>query len=122
MQPNFDNQAEHQVPVPPMDSSGQSSGLSIPSAVEERSVTFSPYLDEREQQMDDDYEWCLNSRDLHRAYGGQVVMVYKRKIWGAGKDHRAAWEMACREPECPPRHDMAGVVVPEYIPIPGESE
>jgi len=41
---------------------------------------FGPGLDEREQQMDDDYEWCLHDPEIRKKYGGQVVVAYKRKI------------------------------------------
>jgi hypothetical protein len=78
--------------------------------------SFGPYLDERERQMDDDYEWCLNDPEVRKAYGGKVVVAYKRKIWGVGKNHAAAWAAALRKRDCPSRGEVAIVVVPDYIP------
>lgn len=75
-----------------------------------------PYLDEREQQIDDDYEWCLHDAEVRKSYGGKVVVAYQRKIWGVGKDHAAAWAAARRKRGCPPRGYAAVVVVPPYVP------
>ena len=36
---------------------------------------FRPYLDEREQQMWEDYEWCLHDPEVRRKYGGKVVVA-----------------------------------------------
>jgi hypothetical protein len=76
---------------------------------------LSPYLDEREQQMNDDYEWCLHDPEVRKKYGGKVVVAYKHKIWGAGKNHLAAWTAAQRKRGCPKRGYAAIVVVPHYI-------
>jgi hypothetical protein len=73
------------------------------------------YLDEREQQMEDDYEWCLHDPEVRKAYGGRVVVAYQRKIWGAGRDHAAAWTAARRKRGCPPRGHAAIVFVPPNI-------
>jgi hypothetical protein len=78
--------------------------------------TLGPRLDEREQQMNADYEWCLRDPEVRRRYGGRVVVAYQRKIWGTGKDHAAAWAAAARKRGCPPRGHAAIVVVPDYIP------
>ena len=75
-----------------------------------------PYLDEREQQMQDDYEWCLHDPEVRQAYGGRVVVAYQRKIWGAGKNHAVAWAAAQRKRGCPSRAQVAIVVVPPCIP------
>jgi hypothetical protein len=80
--------------------------------------TLSPYLDEREQQIQDDYEWCLHDPEVRRKYGGKVVVAYKRKIWGAGKNHTAAWAAAQRKRGCPQKGYAALVVVPYLIPDP----
>ena len=79
--------------------------------------TFSPYLDQREQQIDDDYEWCLHDPEVQKKYGGKVVVVHKRKIWGVGKNHKAAWLAAQRKRGCPARDQIAIVVVPYSFPI-----
>ena len=73
---------------------------------------FGPYLAEKEQQVDDDYEWCLRDRQTQEKYGGKVVVVHKRKIWGVGKDHAAAWSSAQRKRGCPTKDQVAVVVVP----------
>ena len=49
-------------------------------------------------------------------FGGKVVVVHKRKIWGVGKDHAAAWVAAQRKRGCPTKDQIAVVVVPFAIP------
>jgi hypothetical protein len=69
-------------------------------------------LDERERQIDADYAWCLTDSAVQQSHGGQVVAVHERRIWGAGKNHAAAWKAARRERGCPPHDDLVFVVVP----------
>jgi hypothetical protein len=76
-----------------------------------------PTLDERERQIDADYEWCLRDSEVHRAYGGKVVAAYQGKIWGSGKDHVSAWEAARQHAECPAKEVIAFVVVPIRDPL-----
>ncbi len=71
-----------------------------------------PYLDEREQQMSDDYEWCVNDPEIRQKYAGKVVVVQGRKIWGVGKNHVAAWAAAQRRRGCPSRQEVALVPIP----------
>jgi hypothetical protein len=78
--------------------------------------SLAPTLDDREQQIWDDYEWCLSDRQVQEKYGGKVVVVYNRKIWGVGKHHAAALAAAQRKRGCPPRDRLALVVVPYAIP------
>ncbi len=75
--------------------------------------SFGPTLSVREQQMDQDYEWCLHDPEIRRKYGSQVVVAHRRKIWGVGSNHAAALAAAQRQLGCPPRHELAIVVVPE---------
>jgi hypothetical protein len=77
----------------------------------EQSV-LGPTLDEREQQIWDDYEWCLSDSRVREKYSGKVVVVHNRKIWGVGRDHAAALLAAQRKRGCPPRERLALVVVP----------
>lgn len=79
------------------------------------------YLTEEEKKIDEDYEWCLNDPDVQRQYGGQVVVAHQRRIWGAGKNHRAAWDAALQHPECPHPRVCAFVVVPAFLPAPHPS-
>lgn len=74
--------------------------------------TFPPTLNEREQQIQSDYEWCLHDGGVRQQYGGQVVVVHQRKIWGAGRSHAAAWAAARRKRGCPSKDRIAIVVVP----------
>jgi hypothetical protein len=71
-------------------------------------------LDERERQIDDDYEWCLHSEEVQKAYAGKVVATYKRRIWGAGKNHGAAIRAGQRKAGCPPKENMAYVYIEGY--------
>jgi hypothetical protein len=72
-----------------------------------------PHLDEREQRINDDYEWCLRDSTVREKHAGQVVIVHSRTIWGAGKNHAAAWAAAARKRGCPPKDQVAMVVVPD---------
>ena len=47
-----------------------------------------------------------------RKFGGSVVVAYKQRIWGAGKDYQAAWNAARRKKACPGRGMVAFVVIP----------
>jgi hypothetical protein len=78
--------------------------------------TFPPYLTEDERLKEDDYEWALHDMETRRKYGGKVVVVYRKRILGAGKNHRAAWAAAQRRRDCPQRYEVAMPVVPHLIP------
>jgi hypothetical protein len=75
-------------------------------------LAFAPYLDEREQQIDADYEWCSHDPEVRQRYGGKVVIAYRRKVWGVGRNHRQAWAVASKKAGCPAKHLVAFVVVP----------
>jgi hypothetical protein len=77
-------------------------------------------FDERETLLDEDYQWCLLDLTVRQTYGGQVVAAHERRIWGAGKDHEAAWRAARKLPGCPPEDLLVFVAVPdrgtEFLP------
>lgn len=62
---------------------------------------------------EEDFNWAWDDLELQRLYGGLVVAVRQRTVWGAGKNHRAAWEDAQRKPNCPPSSEFA------FVPISG---
>jgi hypothetical protein len=68
-------------------------------------------FNERENQIDDDYEWCLTDHEVRRKYGGQVVVVFQRRVWGWGKNHDLAWRMARWQPDCPDQDQVVFVFV-----------
>jgi hypothetical protein len=72
-----------------------------------------PYLTEEEKRIDEDYEWALHDPEVRRQYGGQVVAVYQKRVWGAGRDHGVASRSALATPGCPERRFLALVVVPD---------
>ena len=74
-----------------------------------------PSLDDRERRIDEDYEWCLHDPGIRLAYGGKVVVVHQRTIWGVGSTHAAAWEAARQRPGCPSRESLAVVAVPHLV-------
>ena len=78
--------------------------------------TFPPYLTHEEQRKQDDYEWALHDTETQRKYGGKVVVVYQKRILGAGKTHRTAWAAAQRRRDCPQRYEVAMPVVPYFVP------
>ena len=77
---------------------------------------LSPFLDEREQRINADHAWCTSDLEVRRKYGGKIVAVHERKILGAGKTYAAAWLAAQRRRDCPPKHEVAMVVVPYLLP------
>ncbi len=80
---------------------------------------LSPHLDAREQQIQDDYEWCWHNSEMRKKHGGKVVIVHKRKVWGVGANHTLAWADAQRKRGCPPKQAVAAVVMPHFVPDPG---
>jgi hypothetical protein len=79
-----------------------------------------PALDERELQMNDDYDWCLRSAEVQQTYQGKFVAAYKRQILGSGKNIRAAARAALKAEGCPPRGYFALVYI-QGCPIGGPS-
>src|SRR5262245_50970553 len=53
------------------------------------------------KDIEEDYNWAMNDLEVQRQYGGKVVAVRHRKVWGAGKSYRAALEQARQQPGCP---------------------
>jgi hypothetical protein len=78
-------------------------------------TSFGNTLTTHEQQIKDDYEWCLHDPTVKKTHGGLVVAVNRRHIWGVGKNHVEALQAALREPGCPPRSNLALVAVPDFI-------
>jgi hypothetical protein len=57
----------------------------------------------------------LNDPAVGKSHSGMVVVVNRRRIWAAGKDHGAAWAAASRKPGYPPRATVAFVVIPDRM-------
>ena len=72
-------------------------------------------MDERERQLQADYEWGLRDPRIRDAYAGQVVAIWNKQVWGAGSSHLVAWHAASRAAQCPPRERTAFVVVPAIV-------
>jgi hypothetical protein len=68
-------------------------------------------LNEREQQLNGDYEWALHDAEVQRQQAGQVVAVHRRRIVAVGPNHREALQAALRQPSCPPREEITLVFV-----------
>lgn len=88
------------------------------AAVPEEFSAFPSYFTEEEKRFNEDYEWALHDPEVRRQYGDQVVAVHQRRIWGAGPNHLVALNAALQQPDCPPRKNLAFVVVPPLVPIP----
>ena len=73
-------------------------------------------FDDHEKQVWDDCEWVLHDSAVQRQYAGQVVVVHKHRVWGAGQNFTEAVDAALRMPGCPPKEDLAMVPV-EGCPI-----
>ncbi len=78
--------------------------------------TFPPYLTEAEQRKNEDYEWALHDAAVRARYAGKIVVVYRKKILGAGKTYQAAWAAAQRRRDCPAKQEVAMPVVPHPVP------
>ncbi len=77
---------------------------------------FPPYLTADEQRKNDDFEWALHDPELRKKYGGKVVAVYRRKVFGVGNNYQTAWTAAQRRRDCPAKTEVALVVVPCLVP------
>jgi hypothetical protein len=58
-----------------------------------------------------DFEWAASDPEICRLYQRQVVAVRNRKVWGVGKDGRAAYADARKQPDCPAPDELI------YVPI-----
>jgi hypothetical protein len=67
------------------------------------------------EDMTADFNWAMADPEVRQLYGGQVVAVRNRKVWGAGKSYQAAYEQACLAPGCP-ADDLVFVIVSGPIP------
>ncbi len=63
-----------------------------------------------------DFDWAASDPEIGRRYQRLVVAVHKRRVWGAGKDARAAREDARKNPGCPAPDQLV------YVPIWGKPE
>jgi hypothetical protein len=79
-------------------------------------TTLLPHLDEREQRINADHAWCAGDPEIRRKHGGKIGAVYNRQLLGVGKTYAAAWAAAQRRRGCPPKHEVAMVVVPYWLP------
>src|SRR5262249_42711442 len=59
------------------------------------------------------WEWVDSDPEINRLYGGLVVAVHNRKVWGVGKTDKAACEDALKKPGCPPEDDLV------FVPVAG---
>jgi hypothetical protein len=80
-------------------------------------------MTEEELQQDRDWEWCMTQPEILKKYAGQVVVVYREKVWGHGSDHLEALQDAMMTilrtttPEtAPPRRWLTFIAVPEPMP------
>jgi hypothetical protein len=73
----------------------------------ERRVAHIVAMSESELRLQADYEWGLKDPGVQDCYGGRVVAVHQRRVWGAGNTHAEALDAALRQPACPPRESLA---------------
>jgi hypothetical protein len=88
-----------------------------------------PASEEQLRQLRE-HDWCLRQPDILRKYAGQVVAVYREKVWGHGADHgtaidsaAAALQAATDEAGAPSLDELTYIVVPDLRtpepPLPG---
>jgi hypothetical protein len=82
-------------------------------------------LTEEELEQNRDHDWCMSQREVREKYPGEVVAVYRQRVWGHGQGHAeanasaaAALEQAAAasEPDVPPPEKLVYVVVPLRFP------
>jgi hypothetical protein len=61
----------------------------------------------------EEYEWAMHDPQVRQQHRGLVVAVRGHKVWGAGKNPRAAWEQASKVPGCPPPDELLFVDIPD---------
>jgi hypothetical protein len=74
--------------------------------------TFPSRLSDEEQRKCDDYDWAVHDTEVQRKYAGKIVVVFQRKVLGAGNSFRTAWAAARRRRNCPEKHEVAMPVIP----------
>ncbi len=84
----------------------------MPSKKRETRAKKATPLTKAEQRINEDYNWALTDKAVHKKYAGLVVAVYKHKVWGAGKNHREAKQAAITRPQCPGENQLTYAVVP----------
>jgi hypothetical protein len=71
-------------------------------------------------QMEADYQWCLQQKDVLALHQGQVVVFHHRTFLGSGADHHEAMEnvrrRAAEEGRPLPAHGLLFLAVPEPLP------
>jgi hypothetical protein len=53
-----------------------------------------PETEEEDRRPSDDYDWASTDPEVRARYGGQVVAVHRRTVWGVGDNDLAAVEDA----------------------------
>ncbi len=80
-----------------------------------------PATDEEDNRPHNDYCWVMGSEEVRSAYGGRIVAVNHKKIWGAGETDFDALADAQAKPGCPHRLALTFVSVPlDYSDALGE--
>lgn len=87
-----------------------------------------PATDEEDNRPHDDHCWALGSEEVRSQFGGRVVAVHRRVVWGSGGNDFDALADAQTKPGCPHRLALTFVSVPqenagsfweEYFSLPG---
>lgn len=78
-------------------------------------------MTEREHRLNSDYTWAMQDPMVRTRYGGMVVVVHEKQVWGSGVDHGAALRLAQKQAGCPASEMFAFVVVPHEIVVESDS-
>jgi hypothetical protein len=60
-----------------------------------------PATEEEDRRPSDDWDWASTDPDVRTRYGGRVVAVHRRKVWGVGDNCFEAAVDARKQPGCP---------------------
>jgi hypothetical protein len=70
-------------------------------------------MTELEQRMSDDFDWAQHAPEVQQdpEHFGKLVVVYNKRVLGAGRDRQALVEQAAKEVGVPWQH-LVAVLVP----------
>ena len=72
-----------------------------------------PQMAEHEQRMSEDFAWAENAPEVQQnpEHFGKLVVVYNKRVLGAGRDRQALVEQAAKEVGVPGQY-LVVVLVP----------
>lgn len=73
-----------------------------------------PTFEEDDERVGDDYHWACFNPVVRERFGGRVVAVFRRKVWGVGADDGEAMADAQSKFDLPNEGPLMCVNVPTH--------